>query len=108
MESLTNLEQRPRGALYVHIALGQTAGERGKRTGNVGVVLLHEGNSAVNGSGSGKILIGNLPQQLYPGCIRGVTIGETGGFAETIQNKLQPFPPTGFPKILLNPGGAPQ
>src|SRR2546428_740232 len=91
MACLNRLEQRPRPALHIYIILGQTSCEAGEGTRDLGMVLVHQRNSAVNGRGYRKILIGNLPQQLDTGRSFGIAFTETRYLAETIEHKPHPF-----------------
>src|SRR5580704_11801472 len=102
MGYLTDFKQRPGCALHRSVILGQACRQADKRTGHLGMVLLHKRYPAVDGRGHREVLIGNLPEQLDAGRSFGISFAEPWNLAKTIENQMQPLPPPGFSQILLD------
>ncbi len=53
-------------------------------------------------------MIGDAPQQFYSGGVFGVGFGEAGNFSEAVKNQAKALAVSGFAKILLDAGRAPE
>src|SRR5215470_13251316 len=108
MFSLDCLEHRPGAALHVVVVLCERRSQATERLCNLGVVLIHQGDSAIDRTRYGKVLVGNPPQQTRPGSGLGVTFVKPRNLAKAVQHQLDPFLAVVFPQELHDARGAPQ